>query len=142
MKPYIIISYYTKNSDYKKESEKLIESLKQFNIPYDVEEIEGFYEWHKNTLYKGEFVKKKMEQYRNEYKAVVWVDVDAKIIKEPGLFKDLEGDIACAIIDWKKYVSYRDAIEWTSGTVYIKNNVYKKTINKLVYLTNATYNML
>lgn len=117
---FIVVSYYTRNSHYIEEANNLIETMIKLNIPYDVQEIENLGDWHKNTLYKGQFVKDMMLKHSD--KNIVWIDADARFAKFPELFNTLKADIACHVINWKDYVDYRDAIEWASGTVFIANN--------------------
>jgi len=120
----IIISYYTKNTPYKKVlEENLLSSLKHFKtIPYEIEEIENKGSWQLNTHFKAEFLKEKLIQHK---KPIVFLDVDAQIKKYPYLFDKLENyDIGLHFLDWSKHwknepSNRKDAL---SGTLFLNYN--------------------
>ena len=75
--------------------------MKKFNIPYDIEEVEDRGNWLKNTSYKSEFIRKKLDKYDR----LVWIDADATIEKYPVLFDLIEEDFAANYEYLKKLIS-------------------------------------
>ena len=59
---FVVVSYFT-NEGYKKEMNRLIASLDEYNISYDIREVEPRGNWHLNTQYKAEFIKEMLELY-------------------------------------------------------------------------------
>lgn len=122
---FTVISYYTKNTGYEIEVEKLIASLVKFNIPYDIECINNLGDWDKNTRYKALLIKKKLEQYDK----VVFIDADAVVMQYPILFDQLECDIA---------VHLRNGTELLSGTLYLQNTSLTKQLVNVWIQKNKT----
>lgn len=116
------ISYTTKGSYEKELAYHLMPSLKKFNIPYDIDVIKES-NWHTATHYKATFIKKKLEEHK---KPLVFLDVDAQILKYPSLFDEIpkEYDLSVHYLDldlqWRKTPgTRRDAL---SGTLYLNYN--------------------
>ena len=75
------LAYYTKNTPYKEIAEqKLIPSLKKFNLNYTVSEVPNLGNWYKNTAFKAKFILNHLVDYPFEYNLVL-LDVDATIEK-------------------------------------------------------------
>ena len=49
MNKFIVISYYTRNTPYEDEVKGLIESLKRFNLEYDIQAVDPGRDWQENT---------------------------------------------------------------------------------------------
>ena len=49
MSKYIVISYYTRNTPYEDEVKGLIESLKRFNLEYDIQAVDPGRDWQEKT---------------------------------------------------------------------------------------------
>jgi len=118
----LIISYATKGNYEKELNYHLKPSLEKFNIPYDIDIIEES-NWHIATHYKATFIKKKLEQHK---KPLVFLDVDAEILKYPELFNRIsdEYDMSVHYLDldmqWRQTPgTRRDAL---SGTLYFNYN--------------------
>lgn len=93
----IFISYYTGES-YKICSNRLIPSLKKFNLPYYIKEIENTGNYKHNISFKPEFVKRCLLNYRQP---VCWLDVDTEIIQYPSLLMDKDSNtINLQIYNW------------------------------------------
>ena len=114
----IFVNFYTGDNGYRKYSDKLIKSLKKFNLPYYIIEINS--NKHKWTLIcqqKPFILLEVMNKYPN--KNVVWVDADAIIEKEPELFKNINKSFG---------VHYIGGHEFASGTLFFKNNNISRNI--------------
>ena len=81
-----IVSYYTPN--YAEHAERLIASLKKYEMDYDVVPV-NFKGWRAAVCAKPAFILKKLKEYSN-YDAVVWVDADAEIKAAPSLLFGLD----------------------------------------------------
>lgn len=106
----LFISCYT--DVYEEEAMGLIESLKEWNLPHKVEFLESMGSWNLNTKLKTTFIKKMLHE---QEEPVVWLDADARVRKDPDLFKTLQDntDFACHL---------RMKKELLSGTMYFNNN--------------------
>lgn len=86
---WIMISFFTQK--YKEEAERLLSSIKNFDISYYIEEMEDLGSWEKNVNLKPRFIKDILETYEVP---VAYVDADAEIIRYPELFDKLDCDFA------------------------------------------------
>lgn len=118
----LIVSYATKGNYEKELAYHLMPSLKKYNIPYDIDIIEDM-NWNKATHYKATFIKKKLLQHKQP---LVFLDVDAEILKYPKLFNDISNDYDISVhyldldLQWRfKKGTRRDAL---SGTLYLNYN--------------------
>ena len=107
----VIISYYTKGTEYEIQVEQLKTTLKRFNLENDVVGIPDKGSWHKNVYYKPHFIQRMMRKYPD--RSIVYVDADAKIRMNPVLFNDFKYDFACYFHAQRK--------ELLSGTLYFGN---------------------
>jgi len=101
-----LVSYYTENTGYEREVKGLKDSLRRFNLEYDIEAIDDLGGWQKNTHYKARFIKAMLEKYR---RPVLWLDSDAIIHRYPFLFNNLDADMAC---------HFKRGDELLTGTIY------------------------
>lgn len=84
--PFVIVSFYTVGTSYERIVTRLIGSLRQFGIDYDINGIRPRKSWEENCSYKAELVKSMFEKHT---RPIVWVDADAKVIQYPVLFDTL-----------------------------------------------------
>jgi hypothetical protein len=120
----IIISYATKNTPYMQIiKQKLLPTLKKFNLRYDIDYPEDFGSWQKNTHYKAEFIKKMLLKHKEP---VVFLDADATIEQYPKLLFELKDyDISYHELDWMKMWRRQEGHtkrEVLSGTLYLSYN--------------------
>lgn len=108
---FIVLSYYTKNTEYERSVRTLRESLIRFDLPYFIEGIDSLGTWDKNTRYKAKMIRKMMDWYQD--KDIVFVDCDAMMLSYPGLFHAIDEDMA---------VHYFKGYQLASGTLFFKNN--------------------
>ncbi len=88
----IFVSYYTRGNGYEAEAKHLTNSLRRWNLPRDVQEIEDLGSWQKNTHYKARFLRDMADKHSG--RPVVWVDCDAVVAGYPGLFRGIDADAA------------------------------------------------
>lgn len=122
---WIICAYFTKDKFYTKHAGKLIESLKKFNLPYDVTPIDTFNDWHKGIQYKPIFLSNMLKKYSGH--SIIYVDIDAVFCGYPSIFDTLyqersDVNIAVHILDHTKYFRKHCAPELLSGTIYLRNS--------------------
>lgn len=127
---WLIISYFT--PDYQKHANRLVESLKRFNIPNDIHLVNDLGDWYKNTQFKPVFLQQMLEKHFP--KSIVYVDADAEFLQYPGYFDKLDIDpdvnIAVHILDHSKYRRKNHPPELLSGTIFLKNNEEVRIIIK------------
>jgi len=111
----VIVAYYTLNTPYEAEANKLIASLKNLGINYDVVGIKNLGNWQANTRFKAKF----MEIMLNKHvgKNLLYVDSDAIVHRSPILFQNYQCDIA---VRWQDFRWKQN--ECLSGTIFMANN--------------------
>lgn len=131
-KSFIVIAYYTINTPYEVEIEKLKHSLSKFNIDNDIVGVPNLGSWEKNTHYKAIFVREMMEKHSE--RSLLYVDADAVFREYPNLIPGLDCDVALRYQDF----NYRKN-EALSGTVYFANNdVSKQLVDKWISINVAS----
>lgn len=118
LKNWRFVSYFTK--EYSDASKFLRKSLDNFDVGYDVLEVNDLGSWDANTHYKPDFL---IDMYHNSPKDMVYIDADAELVDSPDLFDFLNCDISF----WK--VSTNRGGYISSGTLYLKKN--KKVLSLL-----------
>jgi hypothetical protein len=115
-KPPIFVTFAT--PDYAAESKRLIASFKRFGLEYFSESFMDTGRWVTNCGHKPIFLKEMMVKYPD--RAVVWVDADAEVKKEPRELLTMPSwaDVGACRYTWKK----GRKTELLSGTIYLKNN--------------------
>lgn len=88
----MFVSYFTRGNGYAEEAAHLTNSLRRWNLPRDIREIEDRGDWQRNTHYKSRFLFEMLD--RHPGRPLVWVDCDAVIAGYPALFKGLDADVA------------------------------------------------
>lgn len=111
MGKYIVVAYYTENTDYADEVTHLIASLKKFQLPMDIVGIPHQGSWLANTQYKAYFIKQML--IRHYPKDILYLDADARVQKYPELFDNIDFDIGAM---------YLNNEEMLGGTLYFANN--------------------
>ena len=127
---WIICAYFTKNTPYEEHSKGFVESLKRFNLSYDVTAIDSKGDWYTNIQYKPMFLKQMLKKHYPN--SIVFVDVDAIFCRYPEHFNKLDNtpevNIAVHILDHSKYGRKNRAPEMLSGTIFLKNTPTTKQI--------------
>ena len=87
----VIISYYTENSPYEQEAERLIESLRVLGLRHFVVPEPSKGSWLKNCAHKSVFIQRTLKELKEP---VLWLDADATVEKYPVLFDTLDVEFA------------------------------------------------
>ncbi len=123
-KKFIICSFYTSGEYYDSIfHDILFPSLKKYDLPYHVEEIESLGSYQLNTGMKPLFIEKMLITYPTI--DVVWVDVDGEFKKYPSIFDNIppEYDMSVVHIDmdkWHGTNKYNGEKQLHSGTAVFK----------------------
>lgn len=113
----IYISCYTENTPYQKEVNNLIKSLNRFGLRHHINGYKHQGSWEKNCQYKAVYILEALKRFRSN---VVWLDADAVVEQQPGLFNELDCDLAY------HYLEHRN--ELLSGTLFFRNNKHVKAL--------------
>jgi len=122
------VSYYTENTGYVDEVQRLIKSLILHGLPYSIESIKSRGNWNLNTRYKAEFILKMLDKYEMP---LVFLDADAEVKRFPYLFQKLADRNSCDIA-----VLRNQNQGLLSGTMYINNTDKVREILGLWILEN------
>lgn len=110
----LVVSYYTKDTPYEREAQKLIRSCEQFGIEYLIEGLDDRGSWESNCAIKPRFLERKMHSLQ---RSLLWVDADAIFLKpmqfEEFMFADMALSYAPLIKDPRFCVA--------TGTVYVNS---------------------
>lgn len=112
----------------------LLPSLRQWNIPYNIEYYKSRGRWLANVALKPHAILNTLTKYPDSN--VVCVDADAKFTCYPQLFGTIpeEYDIALYTLDWNLWYKNNTNIkEKLSGTVWIKNSEKMRNFCSLWY---------
>ncbi len=111
----MFVSFYT--PDYRESANKLIHSLAEFNVSFDIQPVEDKGSWQLNCEHKPVFIKEMVEKYFGDNK-IVWIDADAIVRQQPDLFSEIEEDMAFC---WYRKKNSK-ALELLSGTMMFRAN--------------------
>jgi hypothetical protein len=121
---WLICAYFTKDPIYTKHVARLIDSLKTWELPYEIVPIEPFNDWYKGMQYKPKFLQDMLVKYSPH--SVIYVDADAIFCKFPTLFDTIqqempEVNIAVHVLDHTRFRRKNITSELLSGTIYLRN---------------------
>ena len=114
----LIISYFTRNTEYEQEAQKLIQSCERNHLEYQIEGIASRGSWEENCSFKAEFIYK---VWKTSGRAVLWVDADAILHCAPDLLKGARADFA---------IHKLQGWEFGSGTLYFNQTEGAATLLK------------
>jgi hypothetical protein len=120
----MVVGYYTVNTPYEQEAQKLLQSLNKLGINHDISGVKTLGNWQANTRFKAVFMLDMLIKHPNH--RLLYVDVDAVVHKSPDLFKNYSCDIA---VRWQDFKWRKN--ECLSGTIYMENNERTKRICEL-----------
>ncbi len=112
---YVIISYYTTNTPYQIEIQKLRESLERFRLPYKFYPVASRGSWIRNVQINEEIILQAFTDFPG--KAIVSLDADAVVIKYPALFECIDCDFAAHYHAWPK----QSRTELLCSTLYFQD---------------------
>jgi len=125
----LVVAYFTIDTPYEDEAEKLKLSLEAVGYSYLVCGVSNLGSWQKNTQYKAIFIQQMLN--RNIGKPILYLDVDAVMVQPPVLLDNLKADIAA--------VHFANRAELLSGTVYFGNTMQCRRIVKKWINLNEQY---
>jgi len=108
----LVVGYYTIDTPYEHEKETLKLSLETHGYSFEFLGIPNLGSWQKNTQFKSHFIKDMMTKYPAT--PLLYLDVDAIMLKPPEILDDINCDIAA--------VHYARNQELLSGTVYFSGS--------------------
>ena len=111
----IFISFYTRDTPYEQEAERLRTSLNTLNLNYEIRGLKSLGSWVRNCGQKAKFIQGMLEELQQP---VVWVDADATVVKRPVLFESFEEEKIEFAAHRKHMVT--GGKELLSGTLYFK----------------------
>ncbi len=113
-----IISFYTDDWEYPSHAARLKIECDQIGLYSRIEKLESQGGYLENCSMKPDYIFKCLTE---EKRPVLWIDVDASILKLPDYFVDLNADISA-----KRMPSWRNRI-WHVGTLWFNYN--QKTLD-------------
>jgi len=119
---WVVCAYFTRGNHYEKVVKDLIESMKKFELPYDVTPITGTLSWDQATHYKPKFLLNMLKKHHPHN--IIYVDADAIFCRYPKYFDKLDAggnDVAVHILDHTQFRRKHCAPEMLSGTIYLRN---------------------
>ncbi len=119
MIPWIIVGYWTERTLYERKAKTLITTLNLNKVLYYIEKVSNLGSWHKNTNYKPTFIKRMLKKFPDS--DIIYVDVDARFLRYPSLFDELNCDIAVHEFDRSNWPRGKGT-EVLSGTIFLRNN--------------------
>lgn len=136
MNEIIVGAFYTKNSEYERiYRETLLPSIKKFNIPYIAVETREFNNWQRNVAEKPKAILDLLNSNFVKDKLLVFLDVDAEIVKAPKLFYEIPetAEIGFHVLDWNTWYGYKSnppMKELLTGTMFFRNTEGVKELCK------------
>ena len=115
----IVCSFYTTDTPYKEEAEKLRESMAEYGIEGDILGVPTRNSWDLNTKWKPWVIKRAMNRHNMD---VLYVDADATFHGKPE-FNPGQCDMAAHVMDkayWNQDTSKRK-FSLMSGTLWFAN---------------------
>lgn len=110
---FVVVSFYTAGTGYEASAhERLIPSLKKFDLDYRVEALPNRGDWLSNCLAKAEVIGDWMDRLAYN---IVWLDADAEMCAYPRIF-DQPGPKCDFAAHWRQPVN-----RLSSGTMFFRN---------------------
>ncbi|MHA2120016.1 MAG: hypothetical protein ACW990_02300 [Promethearchaeota archaeon] len=111
----LVVSHYTVETPYEKEKDHLVESLRKFELIYEIQGIKSLGTWRANSNFCAKQVLDALQRHKCP---VLRVDCDAIFQKFPKDLEDLDCDVAGVI--WKNS-KLRPEGELLGGTLLFNN---------------------
>ena len=106
----IVISFYTINTPYEIEVQRLQNSLRKLEVPFVIEGLKPKATWVENCALKANFVQNMLQKQNCD---MWWLDADAVVVKALDNFCSQDVDIAA---------HFRSPGDLTSSAVFFRNN--------------------
>ena len=126
----VYVSYFTKDTGYEVEIERLHESLHRFGLEHELIGIEDRGTWRKNIHARIGVLREALDRIDRD---IVYIDADGAVIHYPELFDNFREDFGAVWLDREKYFPEIWRESWNNeppqgkwevlgGTMYFKNN--------------------
>ncbi len=109
----LIISFYTLNTPYEQEAQRLIDSCKKWNLEFCIEGLPSQGSWEKNCAVKPFYI---LEKMREHARPLFWVDADAAFLRSPDFSPFLDYDLGVRTLD---FLSEDHTSRVLSGSLFI-----------------------
>ena len=124
MNKLLFISFYTEGYYEKIKDKYLLPSLEKFELSYKIYPFLNSHDWLKNGKYKTQII---LDTLKSTQDDIVYLDVDAQIIKTPELFNRIPENcnLGVHVLDWYKFWHNKEGLpkrEVIGGTLYFRNN--------------------
>lgn len=105
-RPFRVVSFYTRGSDYRRHAKNLESSCRSLEIPCSISSIEPQDTWVRNCAQKGPFLLRELQKATSP---LVWLDADAEVRQYPRLFDSPDFEFG----------AYWKGEKLLSGTLYL-----------------------
>lgn len=119
----LVISFYTKNTQYELEVQNLIASCEKWNLEHFIEGIDSFGKWELNCAYKPFFIFNTLKRLQ---RPLLWVDADGVFVRHPEVIDAFNSDFATRINEELPQDHHSKVI---SSTIFL--NYSEKTLQLL-----------
>ena len=111
-----VISFFTEDWKYPEYAENLKQDCEKLGLEYRIEHRKNTGSYSKNTAIKPFYIK---ECLMSEQEPLLWIDVDASILKYPSVVDTFVNKYDIAV---KKRVNQGHDLVWHVGTIWLNNN--------------------
>jgi hypothetical protein len=111
-----VISFFTEDWKYPEYAENLKQDCEKLGLEYRIEHRKNTGSYSKNTAIKPFYIK---ECLMSEQEPLLWIDVDASILKYPSVVDTFVNKYDIAV---KKRVNQDHDLAWHVGTIWLNNN--------------------
>ncbi len=87
----LIVSFYTIDTPYEEEVERLKHSCKKWNLEACIEGVKSQGSWERNCAIKPKFILDKLKKFK---RPIFWVDADSVFLKPPKFAQFMEYDFS------------------------------------------------
>ncbi|HEY2810207.1 MAG TPA: putative nucleotide-diphospho-sugar transferase [Rhabdochlamydiaceae bacterium] len=110
----LVISYYTQNTPYESEAERLRASCAKFAIEARIEPLSSLGSWEKNCAQKASFIATKLKDLN---RPLLWVDADAAFLQPPNFSLFSHCDFSARI---NEFLPKTHESRVCSGTLFVR----------------------
>lgn len=117
----IIVSFFTRDTEYEQEARELRQTLKAHNLKYKIYPVDSKGSWEQNCAQKSTIILQALTELKDN---ILYLDSDARVLRPPP-FEQIEKDVpGYGLVQWPH------KLELCSGTIYFPNNEVSKFIVK------------
>ncbi|MDN3505593.1 MAG: putative nucleotide-diphospho-sugar transferase [Rhabdochlamydiaceae bacterium] len=112
--PFIVVSFYTRDTLYEKEIQNLIASCKNLDLKYDIIDLPNLGDWNSNCHMKPPFI---LDRLKKHQCPILWLDADSVIHQKPILFEQTQDHF---MVRMREDVDFDHFDKVISSTLYVK----------------------